>query len=723
MITGRFNRRSLFGLTAAALAARAAAPEKPSFHLAPGTTRNTGPLDSFSAAVTFNPSSIGPTYTLLAQTGRCILRLLPNGALNLSVHYAPNFTQGFDFTQILEPDSWYQLAISLDRSARRLSFVFRQPGDPTSQTSGAFKLLPASDLANTQSLQIGDATATLYDRVLNEAELIALLDATLPARPAAAPPTLHSHVLPMERDPAVHLPRRSDVPLSSRWWHPAKPNDPHDTLRDLKAFGATRLEWIFDTKPAHIRQIAEAGCTFIPTINASDNTPGRPYSCKTFDGTLASFSWMNSWTQADGQPTGACCVNNEVFRAMLAKTIEQVIKDGASGVQFDDWSSNLSLSSGVGDCFCDYCLKKFTAAPGGNYREFLRTQRGVRNTSEYKTYRRTHASDPLQQAWQQFQATSVRENMQFVKKTLADHPLPGGRRATLSINANLGQVGRSRVAAGADLADYIVGEGADQTLAGMFINARSAEAVHRPTIFSPFPYKMQRTRSHIALQYAMGQLCLVPYDIWMRASELPRYFGKPSEYGDLFAFVRANPALFDDAETVATVGIAFDPATADEAVFRPLVQSLAEANIPFVLLPIDRAPWPGRLRNVIDLAKQRYPNARVWPPQLTPEFLRAVSVVAVEPPNVVATLRAKPGGFAALHLVNTNFDEFSHAVPLANFGVRLRQREFWGTPRSVELLAPNAPTRTLAVEAFGREQRIVVPELKTWAVLRFRFSD
>jgi hypothetical protein len=47
----------------------------------------------------------------------------------------------------------------------------------------------------------------------------------------------------------------------------------------------------------------------------------------------------------------------------------------------------------------------------------------------------------------------------------------------------------------------------------------------------------RRTRQTIAMAYACGGLCMVPWDVYM-PHDAPRYFGTPEQYADLFWFAR-----------------------------------------------------------------------------------------------------------------------------------------------------------------------------------------
>jgi hypothetical protein len=686
-------------------------------------------LDSFAAAISFYPSTLTGIATLLARPNQWQIRLDATGKLTVATYYSPTHSQNSDLTQISELNTWYQIALSFDRSQSRLHLVFRQVGAPDSLASGSYKMVKqslGSTVPKTTTLEAGKFSGLLdniavFDRALSPAELQQVLESAAPSAAHTGLPHISKFILPMERDPAALLPSRADVEMSSRWWHPemprpSKPADPHDTMRDLAAFGATRLEWIYDTDTSHIRRVAEAGMTFCATINASDNNPGRPYSGCDFDGHMAVFSWMVSWIQKDGQPTGAACVNNERLRASHAEIIRTVVAAGAGGVQYDDWASNLSFASG--ECFCEFCRKRFPdylranavhvdTAGQFDYHDYLKSAKGVADVQAYLKYRKQNADDPLQRAYVRFQAASVRDNLTALKAVLKSNARADGKRPTLSVNANFNSTSQQSKAFNAgDIPDYFIGEGGDETLAGMFLNAKIAESLDRISVFSPFPYHVDKTRAEIALQYALGQLCLAPYDVWMHTSDLPRHFGNPADYRDLFGFVREHRDLLEKSETVATVVLAVDSSKPEDARLRPGLETLVENNVPFALALTGKSTG---IRRLADLAEIGHP------------LLRETAVLSVEPRNVVATIRATPDGKTiAIHLVNRNFDEFSRLAELESFGVRLMQPGFWGDFAHVELLAPGEKAQPLACRRFGRDRRIAVPRLRTWAILRIR---
>jgi hypothetical protein len=61
------------------------------------------------------------------------------------------------------------------------------------------------------------------------------------------------------------------------------------------------------------------------------------------------------------------------------------------------------------------------------------------------------------------------------------------------------------------------------------------------------------TRQTIAMAYACGGQCMVPWDVYM-PRDAPRYFGTPEQYADLFGFIRANAPYLDGYEYAGALG-------------------------------------------------------------------------------------------------------------------------------------------------------------------------
>jgi hypothetical protein len=75
-----------------------------------------------------------------------------------------------------------------------------------------------------------------------------------------------------------------------------------------------------------------------------------------------------------------------------------------------------------------------------------------------------------------------------------------------------------------------------ETEAEFVFAAKAAEAFGMTQVVSPIPRSTARTRAAFATTYALGQLHLVPWDLYMGSDATgsqPRYFGTREQYGDL----------------------------------------------------------------------------------------------------------------------------------------------------------------------------------------------
>jgi hypothetical protein len=727
-------------------------------------------MDSFAAALSFNPLRLAGLTTLLMRLNQWRILIASDGMLTVQVYYSRAAFQSFPVAAISLTDTWYQLGISFDRAASGLHFAFGIAGSAPVRT-GTFKTLPATMGPETDRTRrlldlggnvTGEKLYGYMDNVLvwdapsGPEQLAEALTSSPPSIARVELPGFDRLLMPLARDPQLALPLRSDVCMSSRWWRPQNARDPNDTMRDLAAFGATRLEWIYDSAPANIRQVTAAGIRFISTINATDTTAGRTLSARDFTGAFAGFSWMATWTQPDGLPPGASCVNNPRFRAQQEAAIRTAVANGAGGIQFDDWESNLSVSYSSGDCLCEFCVEKFRShlrdqysrdelqslgvfdAASFDYKAFLAAGKGVSTQDEYLQFCRRSPQDVLGKVYRRFQMQSVRDLLTALREFLAGQQPGDGSKPTIAVNNSITSLTQQNINfAAAEIPSYLVFEASDESFGGIVFASKASEALQKVSVASPFPYLAGKTRSDIALRYALGQLCLVPYDIWMRTSDLPRAFGTTAEYGDLFRFVRANRDLFDASETVAAVGIAIDTSRPQDARLRPLMERLAEAAVPFVLLPRGRdlfepsvpETWRQRLPYVIDLSGLAdtgalFPNARPLSPSLPVEEMNRLKVLLVEAPGIAATVRgftARDRQTAVVHLVNRNLDEYGRAVPVEPCAVRLLQSSFWGRIASIDAFSPEGSQR-IEMRNAGRDLRVIVPSVQLWTVLRVEVS-
>jgi hypothetical protein len=89
----------------------------------------------------------------------------------------------------------------------------------------------------------------------------------------------------------------------------------------------------------------------------------------------------------------------------------------------------------------------------------------------------------------------------------------------------------------------------------VILQAGKAQIYHAPKANAgePMAHMKPLTRAVIGYAYAMGGWLAAPYDLFIGAG-IPRYFGKPEDFADLYGFIRANAQYLDGFERAAYTG-------------------------------------------------------------------------------------------------------------------------------------------------------------------------
>ena len=305
-----------------------------------------------------------------------------------------------------------------------------------------------------------------------------------------------------------------------------------------------------------------------------------------------------------GPKTFTGCCNHPAFRKLFFDAAKRHVDAGVDMLHVDDWAMNASwVLNGAALCFCEPCragfrewLKKrctpdelrtlgITDIATFDYREHLK-RNGVPDAATYRTEVPGAAPD----------APVHRFPGRKHEEVLPRVPPAAGRVVAEEIYPRL----RQRPAdpphpnqnlCGVDVVDFFTGESSQnadyQTEAEFVFAAKAAEAFGMTQVVSPIPRSTARTRAAFATTYALGQLHLVPWDLYMGSDATgiqPRYFGTREQYGDLCDFVHAHQALFDDHESAAEIAVlanADAPGTGSLAQF---CRQLARQQLPFHLL-------------------------------------------------------------------------------------------------------------------------------------------
>ena len=355
-------------------------------------------------------------------------------------------------------------------------------------------------------------------------------------------------------------PKASDVIMRSLRIHPEDSNDPHDTMRALEEFHATRLEWAYISDPAYIKTVKKSGRVFGGAVSATSYIPLDSDSAwfervviKDLNGKPIIAPWKRTWERSLWG-----CINNPELEAGYLRYLKRYIDAGVQVMQRDEAEGNY-LAIQWGGCFCDFCTEGFrmyletnsNAEELGvlgvnditkfNYREHLR-ESGAPVGDAFAKWR----GDDLKRYFIKFQRDAT---VSFHKRTRLAIKKYVGHEIPMSCN-NVG-VKRGPVE---QVFDWWMGElrYRDATPETLYTIMHQAKKCGKRQVVT-MPKKANQkdladwvrlTRQTIAMAYACGGQCMVPWDIYM-PNNAPRYFGTPDRYADLYRFVRTKKEYLD----------------------------------------------------------------------------------------------------------------------------------------------------------------------------------
>jgi len=355
-------------------------------------------------------------------------------------------------------------------------------------------------------------------------------------------------------------PKASDVIMRSLGIHPKNSGDPHDTMQALRNFHANRLEWTYIDDINFIQKVKQSGRLFGGTVSATSYIPVdrnsnwfEKVAIKDLNGKLIIAPWKRTWERSLWG-----CMNNPELEAGYIRYLKQYIDAGAQVMQRDEPEGNL-LATSWGGCFCAFCVEGFRKHLKENFNSDELLRLGVSNitTFNYREYLREIGA-PVGDAFAKWDGGELkRQFIEFqTEATISFHKrtrLAINRYANRSIpmSCNNGAVKHGPIE---QLFDWWIGElryrdATPETLYRIMTEAKKCGKQQVVTMPKKGDYNnltdwVGLTRKTIAMAYACGGQCLVPWDIYM-PNNAPRYFGLPSQYADLFAFVRANKMYLD----------------------------------------------------------------------------------------------------------------------------------------------------------------------------------
>ncbi len=423
-------------------------------------------------------------------------------------------------------------------------------------------------------------------------------------------------------------PSASDVIMRSLRLRPRNAKDPHDTFQALKDFHVTRLSWAYITNKDFIAKVKASGRvfggaasapSFVPPTQGEDwyervvvvNRKGEPIIAP----------WKRTWKR-----TLWGCVNNPDLERGYLAYLRTYIDAGADVMQRDEPGCN-HLATRWGGCFCDHCIRGFREYLAEHTSADQRRRLGIDDLASFD-YRKhlekvgAPVGDPFGR-WkggelkELFLAFQMASSVAFHERTRKAIDAYAGRRVPFSCNN-----GAHRWTPVQLCYDWAFGELSFGRARPKQIHASMHEAAkHNRIQVVTMPKKGNRddldgwrvrTRRTIATAYACGGLCMAPWDVYM-PHDAPRYFGKPAEYADLFAFVHACKDYLNGYEEVAVAGKPFQDASSEDTSTLRLhtgdgVGALLRARpgdrkAPVVVHVIDWGAEPGR--SEIDLHPPR----------------------------------------------------------------------------------------------------------------------
>ena len=309
-------------------------------------------------------------------------------------------------------------------------------------------------------------------------------------------------------------PKYSDVSMRSLRPHPARWNDPHDTLRAAQELHLTRLEWTYGLDRDFVTKAKALGLLVGGALEdeSPDANGSRLLGRVTGeDGRLKKHKWF-----PEGRWVG--CANAPEFMEATSRQARLFIDAGVDVMQQDDPTMALHCEPPL--CYCKYCRAAFVA------------------------YQREHGA---QASYEQFQKDSI---MAYHRELHRRVDAYAGRHVPFSNNNAIG----SHEALGwpTPAFDFVLAETDGKSVHPAEIYKKLAAAGGIPLEFQYRDTSVAHNRRGLAAFYAVGMSMLLPWDVYLTTGG--RYFGKTEDYADLSGFIRANAQYLDGYEEAAAAG-------------------------------------------------------------------------------------------------------------------------------------------------------------------------
>jgi hypothetical protein len=361
-------------------------------------------------------------------------------------------------------------------------------------------------------------------------------------RPRGMPPYSAVCIRTLRVDPYTVW--ASDVPVAEKI---AATYAEGGTLWPAKAFHANKIEWVYRMNPDFAREARKlafsVGGARAGLVAKGHESPEELAVLKP-DGELFG-TWVGGY---EG------CAVNPAFRQYQLEFAIKVIENGADTFQHDGAGMEATRQ-----CVCDHCVRGFRTWLAAHASPADLAAAGIGDPADVD-YRRLSeegtVSDSLRTLWLRFKDESIRDYHRFLRDEL--------RRRFPAFTAYTGNNSSyQQFDTRYEPFDYFISElmfascdpvrlfqRQDVVLAG-----GKAQSYHAPKAHAgePMAYMKPLSRSVIGLAYALGGWMAAPYDLFIGA-DIPRHFGRPADYADLYGFIRANAAYLDGFERAAYAG-------------------------------------------------------------------------------------------------------------------------------------------------------------------------
>jgi hypothetical protein len=352
---------------------------------------------------------------------------------------------------------------------------------------------------------------------------------------------------------------------------------PYDTWEAAAAFSANRLDWVYTWNATTIAAAHRLGLTFTSTINANLPDPGTGMlgaptnsftvgRCENIEGKPLTAPWMRGWSPsspATGPAWG--CINNPEYREVAYEFTQRVLEARPDALQHDDPELNAGMvawdhgNPETSGCYCEHCMANFTRSLKISLNA-SEQQRLQLETFNYKTFIKGGSAahsradvTMLRQLFVDFQTNStigwLTDLKAYINRLAARLKLP----SPLPFSANNNGVWSETYM----MFDLAIGE-----LSQLSSNPKGLRQIlvtHVPpgkqtvltmpkwnnATFAYLPQGIANIRWAIAYAYSSGGNMLAPWDNYLPSST-ERFYGDRAQFGDLFAFIRQNPQLFDN---------------------------------------------------------------------------------------------------------------------------------------------------------------------------------